>query len=196
MGSRQPRGLAPCEYWPLLTSTCTNASKLRFRQDLYFRLARFPVTAPPLRERKEDISALVGHFIALFATEMGVDAPQLSPEALAVLEEYAFPGNVRELKNIMERAMIESAGRDIGPEHVHFFFPTSGSSTASDTPLSFQAATGEGMAQVPLNLAEAERILINRALEQAEGNISKAARLLGTNRPHIYRALKREEAQG
>jgi DNA-binding NtrC family response regulator len=84
--------------------------RINFCQDLYFRLARFVVTAPPLRERVEDIPLLAQHFMHLFAREMGRDAASLSTEAHAALCSYAFPGNVRELKKIIERALIESRG--------------------------------------------------------------------------------------
>jgi len=90
----------------------------RFRQDLYFRLARFTVQVPPLRQRPEDIASLAAHFLGLFAAEMGLPAPELSPAALALLQGYAFPGNVRELKNIIEYALIKSEGETIGPEHL------------------------------------------------------------------------------
>ena len=86
-----------------------------FRQDLYFRLARYLVEMPPLRDRVEDIGLLADHFLTLFATEMGVPKPPLTPRALALLESHTFPGNVRELKNMIERALIESAGRPIEP---------------------------------------------------------------------------------
>ncbi|MSR83872.1 MAG: sigma-54-dependent Fis family transcriptional regulator [Candidatus Latescibacteria bacterium] len=92
----------------------------RFRQDLYFLLARFTVTAPPLRERKEGIPLLAQHFLQLFAGEMGREAPELNPETLALLSAHAFPGNVREFKNIIERALIESRGGEIQPHHLHF----------------------------------------------------------------------------
>ena len=86
-----------------------------FREDLYFRLARYLVEMPPLRDRVEDIGLLADHFLTLFATEMGVPKPPLTPRALALLESHAFPGNVRELKNMIERALIESAGAPIEP---------------------------------------------------------------------------------
>ena len=82
-----------------------------FRQDLYFRLARYAVETPPLREHPEDIPLLAAHFLALFAAEMGIAPPAWTPQALAALEGYFFPGNVRELKNIIERALIESGGK-------------------------------------------------------------------------------------
>lgn len=91
-----------------------------FRQDLYFRLARFTVEVPPLRARPEDIALLAQHFLATLATEMGKKHVVLSPEALSQLQGYDFPGNVRELKNLMERAIIESESVTIQPEHLHF----------------------------------------------------------------------------
>jgi DNA-binding NtrC family response regulator len=102
----------------------------RFRQDLYFRLARFTVEAPPLRDRREDIPLLVDHFLKMFAIEMNLPKPALSAPALATLQAYDFPGNVRELKNIVERSLIESGGAEIQTEHLFFLSHTS--SAASD----------------------------------------------------------------
>jgi transcriptional regulator with GAF, ATPase, and Fis domain/ligand-binding sensor domain-containing protein len=85
-----------------------------FRQDLYYRLARLPVHLPPLRERQEDIGLLAEHFLRLFADEMGIQDAQLSAAARVALEAYAFPGNVRELKNIIEYALIRTGGAPIG----------------------------------------------------------------------------------
>ena len=91
-----------------------------FREDLYFRLARFTVAVPPLRERPEDILLLIDHFLNIFAMEMGKEKATLSPDAISALTAYHFPGNVRELKNIIEHAIIESDGSTILPEHLHF----------------------------------------------------------------------------
>jgi len=96
-----------------------------FREALYFRLASFPVTVPPLRERKEDIPLLIERFLRTFSVEMGIEHPQISVEALEVLKAYHFPGNVRELKNIIERALILSGGEEIQPEHFVQFTPPS-----------------------------------------------------------------------
>ncbi|MBC8229675.1 sigma-54-dependent Fis family transcriptional regulator [bacterium] len=108
----------------ILTATNTNlqmrVAEGGFREDLYFRLAQFYVNVPPLRERKEDISLLVEHFLKMFAAEMGIQEPDITPEAMSALETYHFPGNVRELKNIIERALIKSGGSQIQPEHLHF----------------------------------------------------------------------------
>jgi DNA-binding NtrC family response regulator len=148
----------------------------RFRQDLYYRLARFTVQVPPLRQRKEDIPLLARHFVELLAREMGRPAPGLSPEALHVLESYDFPGNVRELKNVIERALLESAGALIQPEHLHLF----------QTPLA-ETEAGKELEWPDFERDELEQI--RQALEQTKGNITAAARLLGVNRSRIYRLM-------
>ncbi|MFH1570657.1 MAG: sigma-54 dependent transcriptional regulator, partial [Gemmatimonadota bacterium] len=155
-----------------------------FRQDLYYRLARFTVTAPPLRDHPDDIPVLARHFLELLAREMGRDPPEMEAAAMARLTAHPFPGNVRELKNAVERALIESRGGPIKPDHLHLQ-PGAGSPPAQAT---VPASEGE----IPLNLEEAERWLIRRAIERAGGNISEAARLLGTNRSRIYRSLEAE----
>ena len=157
-----------------------------FRQDLYFRLARFTVEAPPLRERQEDIPLLAQHFLDFFAREMGREVPALNPAVLELLSAYAFPGNVRELKNIIERALIESSGGEIRPQHLCFQPEVGGASSLATMEISDST--------VPLNLEQAERWLIRRAIARAGGNISEAARLLGINRTRIYRALAQEES--
>ncbi|NKB68936.1 MAG: response regulator [Candidatus Latescibacteria bacterium] len=91
-----------------------------FRQDLFFRLARFRVEVPPLRQRRDDIPLLAQHFLDTFAVDMGLSQPSLSPQALERLLNYDFPGNVRELKNIIENALIRSPNADIYPQHLHF----------------------------------------------------------------------------
>jgi len=157
-----------------------------FRQDLYFRLARFTVTVPPLREREEDIQLLAQHFLSLLAGEMGREAPGLSAEAVESLKGYEFPGNVRELKNIIERALIESGGSDIHPRHLHFFYgekKDGGSFSLSlpDLPMDLDQAA-----------LQAQRGVIERVMAQCHDNLSEVARLLGTSRNKIYRILEKE----
>jgi len=162
-----------------------------FRQDLYFRLARFPVRVPPLRERRQDIDLLARHFLRMFATEMGTPVPALDPEAIQCLESYHYPGNVRELKNIIERALIEGGGTRILPQHLHFLRSPDAAPSPPD---------GHGrphpapVQELPLNLKEAEEALIQRALNQTNGNIAATARLLGTNRPRIYKYLENRQS--
>jgi DNA-binding NtrC family response regulator len=154
-----------------------------FRQDLYFRLARFVVQTPSLRERPEDIPLLSAHFLHLLAEEMGMAPPEMAPEALAWLSTYPFPGNVRELKNLTERALIASGGGTIEREHVQ----TPAGAPGSVASVRDNRAAVESFTALPLNLQEAENALIQRALEQTGGNVAEAARLLGVNRSRIYR---------
>jgi len=101
----------------------TKITEGAFQKALYFRLARFPIEVPPLRERREDIPLLVEHFLSLFSEKMGIERPALSDEAKRALETYHFPGNVRELKNMIESALIESNDSTIQPEHLRFISP-------------------------------------------------------------------------
>ncbi len=159
-----------------------------FRQDLYFRLARYVVATPPLRERREDVPLLATHFLRLFAAEMGLKAPPFSSEALEALQRHDYPGNVRELKNVIERGLIESGGDVIRAEHLGL--PTSAVQPPAKGLRVDRKAT---VAALPLNLAEAEDLLIQRALQETGGNIADAARLLGVHRTRIYRKLAQED---
>ncbi len=167
-----------------------------FRPDLYFRVARFEVTAPPLRDRREDIPLLFRHFLKLYATEMGREPPNLDTGVLESLQQYGFPGNVRELKNIAERALIESGGTEIQPHHLHFL--TEPSPMVTET---VESKDELPPLHLPLDLDEAagqaERWVVQSAMARANGNVSEAARLLGTNRTRVYRVLNqlKEESQ-
>ncbi len=104
-----------------------------FRDDLYFRLASYIVQVPSLRERKEDIPLLVDHLSSRLAAEMGRPKAKLTSQALATLENYHFPGNIRELKNLIEHAMISSGGAPIQPQHFHFIESARAASTPVTT---------------------------------------------------------------
>ena len=190
-GEITPVGAAQAKRVDVRVISATNAdlaAKMAngdFRQDLYFRLARFIVETPPLRERPEDIPLLCAHFLQLFAEEMGMAPPTLAPEALDWLSAYPFPGNVRELKNLIERALIASGGKAIDRKHVQV--PVAPGSAKPSGPLRETRAAAPALANLPLNLEEAESVLIQRALEQTRGNVAEAARLLGVNRSRIYR---------
>jgi DNA-binding NtrC family response regulator len=163
-----------------------------FRQDLYFRLARSTVHLPPLRERREDLPMLAAHFIGHFAAEMGLPAPPITRDALAALAAHPFPGNVRELRNLIENAMITSGGKEITALHLRLpvATPPAGVKNGPESSATESVSTAAGEAgEMPLNLEAAERVLIQRALAQAGGNIAEAARLLGVHRSRIYRVL-------
>jgi DNA-binding NtrC family response regulator len=159
-----------------------------FREDLYYRLAGYRVSLPPLRSRRDDIPLLATHFLEVFTHEMGIEPPGLHDSALQALTEYDFPGNVRELKNLIERALIHSRGEAIEAVHLQFAAPVSGVSTAGSMDVSRASATAaEG---IPLSLEAAERLVVQRTMEQAGGNVAETARRLGASRGRIYRILR------
>lgn len=192
VGATQPRHV---DVRVVSATNADIASKIsvgEFRQDLYYRLARYSVETPPLRSRPEDLPLLAAHFLNVFATEMGMAAPALTKEALAMLQGYPFPGNVRELKNVMERALIMSGGKPLRREHLQLI---GGTVTAAPMPAT-RTIVSPG-SEIPLNLEAAEHALIQRALEQTNGNVAEAARLLGVNRSRIYRRFPDSaDAQG
>ena len=158
----------------------------QFRADLYFRLAGMPIEISPLRERKADILPLAEYHLSDLATQMEVPTPELTPKAVEALEGYALPGNVRELRNIIERALIVSEGAAIQPEHLHFHFPHIDMFSFS--------RTGTDVANplpTPVEGMFAEQEQIRRALVANRGNITKAARQLGLTRYALYRRLEK-----
>jgi DNA-binding NtrC family response regulator len=157
-----------------------------FREDLYFRLARYLVEIPPLRERAGDVGVLAEHFLEMFASEMGVPRPTLTSPALTLLEGYAFPGNVRELKNMIERALIESGGNPIEASHLRLI----GRSLRRVQTETRADVSPSPAPSLPLNLEAAEQALMQRALRETAGNVVEAARLLGVNRSRIYRRFR------
>jgi len=149
----------------------------RFREDLYFRLAVVPIIVPPLRERTEDIPLLVEHFAAQLAKESGGKPRAFSPGAVELFQHYGFPGNIRELRNLVERLWIMTRGATIGPEQVHAVLPHADS-----------AAAGVRLSDA---VREFERKEIEASLLAAGGSMTKAASLLGLERSHLYKKMKK-----
>ena len=163
----------------------TNIKQGRFRADLYYRLAAYSFAISPLWERQEDIPLLARYFLNLFAKEMNRPLPTLTPDAMERLCCYAFPGNVRELKNLMEGALLMCTGSDILPEHLQI-------GTAiipPDVTFSNTLDNSPSAIDFPFNLAQAEVALVRRTLDQTGGNVAAAARLLGIARNKVYRVL-------
>jgi two-component system response regulator PilR (NtrC family) len=158
----------------------------RFRQDLYYRLNVIRVEVPPLRQRREDIRPLADHFLARCAAEQGKDLRALSPDALRALEAYPFPGNVRELENIVERAVALATGPTIGLGDL----PREVSGAAAQPTPALVGLPDEGC-NLDEVLGEVERRLILQALDKAGGVRTHAARLLRvTLRSLRYRLQK------
>jgi transcriptional regulator with GAF, ATPase, and Fis domain len=164
----------------------------KFREDLFFRLNVIPVNLPPLRERKGDIPLLIVHFLGKFSEEVGKDVRGLAPDALTLLQEYSFPGNVRELENIIERAVVLCEGNII---------------TRAD--LELRSAEDERYAErglIPQSLEELketkkqireqavesiEKAFVINALKKNNWNITQAAEETGMLRPNFHALLKK-----
>jgi Nif-specific regulatory protein len=160
----------------------------RFRQDLYYRLNVFPIEMPPLRSRQEDIPLLVEHFAKRCSVNLGVPQPRVSAEAMSLLVMYAWPGNIRELQNVIERAVLLAEG-EILPMHL----PPELASPAPTAPArSAVPASGAGLSPAgPPSLWGYEKALIVKALAENNWNQSRAARALGISRDNLRYRLKK-----
>ena len=168
-----------------LTQATTDGS---FRDDLLFRLNVIPIAIPPLRERPGDIPSLVRHFSALHRMRTGQPAPEWTESAMTALTRRAWPGNVRELANIVERLAILHAGRAVSEHDVAAVLPAERASRTITTPLPDPAFLERALSDT---LDDYERTLITRALSMASGNVADAARRLKTDRPNLYRRMRR-----
>jgi DNA-binding NtrC family response regulator len=130
-----------------------------------------------------DIPLMTEHFLSTLASEMGMAPRKISEEAQSLLNTYTFPGNVRELRNIIERALIESTGKPINPEHLYLM-------PEEDTRVPLTESGTPSAPRLPLNVKAAEEELIQRALEETGGNVSEAAKRLGMHRSRLYRRLR------
>jgi two-component system, NtrC family, nitrogen regulation response regulator NtrX len=160
----------------------------RFREDLYYRLNVVPVRIPPLRERREDIPELVNHFLARFAAERRIQTPELSKEAIAALQAHDWPGNVRQLRNIIERTLILTPGDRVGCIEVDLLPPEIIDSQGS------AGLGGASMAIMGSPLREAresfEREYLKIQIRRFSGNISRTASFIGMERSALHRKLK------
>jgi DNA-binding NtrC family response regulator len=158
----------------------------KFRQDLFYRLNVIRIELPPLRHRSEDIPLLVNHFIEKFAQDAKRPVEGISAEALAALKCHEWPGNIRELEHIIERAMLLGKGATIGLEDLppHLIARGEGAFVVS------QALAKQ------LTLDELEREYIDRVLESTHGNKTEAARILGVDRTTLYRKLEEYKFKG
>ena len=162
-----------------------------FREDLFFRLNVIPIQIPPLRERPGDIPALVRHFSTQHRMRTGQPLPTWSEGAMTLLARHRWPGNVRELANIVERLSILHAGQTVSEEDVTAVLPVDGDArraAPARAPLPDPTALDASLSET---LDEYEKVLITRALSVAGGNVAEAARRLKTDRPNLYRRMRR-----
>jgi DNA-binding NtrC family response regulator len=163
-----------------------------FRDDLFFRLNIIPVDLPPLRERKGDLPVLIRHFLKKFSAEIGKDIRGIAPDAYALLEDYAFPGNVRELENIIERAVVLAEGDIIRKEGLELQPPQGEIITrASFVPQSLDELK-ESKRQIRERAVEPiEKAFVMNALKRNNWNVTRAAEETGMLRPNFQALLKK-----
>ena len=154
-----------------------------FREDLYFRIAAFPIRIPPLRERLEDIPVLANHFLKKYVEDSGKSIRVISPEALQLLVQYDFPGNVRELENVIERAVLFETTEFLQPDSLSLQIPSVRSAEAIDSSASVSNVI------VPLDAVERRAII--HALKVMGNNVTKAAEALGIDRVTFHRKLNK-----
>ncbi|MEZ0494680.1 sigma-54-dependent transcriptional regulator [Sphingomonas sp. IW22] len=159
----------------------------RFREDLYYRLNVVPVVIPPLTDRREDIPPLVEHYVARYAADRRVPTPEIAPDAMVALQSYEWPGNVRQLRNVVERTVILAPGDRIGRIDIDLL-PPEVLQTARDT-------SGLGASAImgtPLREAREtfEREYLRVQIRRFSGNISRTASFIGMERSALHRKLK------
>lgn len=163
----------------LTNADLKNAVERRaFRDDLFYRLNVVHILVPPLRDRQKDLEPLARLFAATYAQKHGTRAKKISPETIRYLKSYDFPGNVRELANIIERAVIVADGSSIEPGHLPEGLRAAAARRARDNR--------------PPTLAEIEANYIREVLTASKGNKTEAARILGISRKNLYERLARE----
>ena len=163
-----------------------------FREDLFYRLDAFRITLPALRTRGADVEILARHFIRSIAHELNLTTKNLPLESLAVLQRHEWRGNVRELKNVIERAFVLSESADILPHHIVLHRR----SPVISTEIPNAALAGQiAIPKQGLTLDEIEREAILITLRATGGNQSKAARILGISRATLMRKLQKFELQ-
>lgn len=160
-----------------------------FREDLFYRLNTFALQVPPLRERGEDLALLAANFIGRFSARLGHEIIGLNNEALGLLESYPFPGNVRELANVIERAVTFCSDREIAPAHL----PEQVRQSAVVDRIPAIPDTVFRSAEALPALHEIERRYIRHVLEHVNGNKRRAADILGIGRRTLYRHLDQED---
>jgi len=163
----------------LVAATHQNLTQLirdsRFRSDLFFRISTIPLLVPPVRERVEDIPTLANHLLERLSTELGYGRIEITPEAMRRLQSYSWPGNIREMRNVFERAVLLSGNRVITERDLHF--------DQNDWPESTTDNPGKTLEQM-------ERDYISQVLQAEGGRVEAAARRLDIARSTLYAKLK------
>ena len=149
----------------------------KFREDLFYRLSVCPLHLPPLRERTGDMPILLEHFLARYNRERGTRIAGLTPQALRLVEMYAWPGNVREFQNMVEWVTITCKGTSVNVDNLPAYLKITKPDSDPDTKPSVPSLLSYG-----LSVEEVEKVMLEEALARAKGNVSEAARLLKITR--------------
>lgn len=159
----------------------------RFREDLFYRLNVVPVTVPSLAERRDDIPSLAEHFFTRYAAEQGIPPPELTQDSIAALQAHDWPGNVRQLRNVVERTIIMTPRERLGEIDTDMLPPDVTGSNSDESSPSYTAMMG-----VPLREAREsfEREYLSIQIRRFSGNISKTAAFIGMERSALHRKLK------
>lgn len=175
----------------IITATNKNLEEMiekgTFREDLFFRVNVFPLTCPPLRQRKDDITLITQHFISFHAEKTGKNILGFTPVAMRLMVAYPWPGNIRELRNSVEYAFVLTRGKSIGSEHLPekiISFNPRGSKLLKMPELNGRVKVGS---------SEKEKLL--NALQQADGNQTRAAKILGVSRITVWKRIKKHGIQ-
>lgn len=175
----------------VIAATNQNVEELvtekEFRQDLYYRLNVIPLKLPPLRDHPEDIPVLCEHFLKIYSRKFGKNIEGFTEEAMNHMRSHSWLGNVRELRNAIERGCMLTEKELISPRHLLFQFQGSGAPTLTGTGTDLAASLP------PMSLDKAEKLAIRRAMTEAEGNKNEAARILGVHRTTLYKKLNEYE---
>ena len=156
-------------------------SEGKFRDDLFYRLNVLPINIPPLRERKEDILILIDHFITRYCTKNNRKPVEITDTALQKLQAYLWPGNIRELQNMVERLVIMTSGNSITEKELpHYFFESQKVVSTGD----LESLTLKAFRE------NTDREYIKSTLQQCQGNVSEAARILGVERTNLHKKMK------
>jgi len=166
--------------------------KGEFREDLYYRLSAMEITLPPLRNRQEDISELVQYFLARYSHQFNTAPPSISRSALKAMQTHYWPGNIRELQNVVQKSIIACRGLPISREIIDQCMPpaSTGKTTADIDSWIQQELDQGGEHLLDRLVGECEAKILELALRQVNGNKKELAALLGCSRPTIYQKLK------
>jgi transcriptional regulator with GAF, ATPase, and Fis domain len=162
----------------------------QFREDLFFRINVFPVVCPPLRERKDDITLIIQHFITILAEKTGKNILGFTPQAMRLMVSYPWSGNIRELRNAVEYAFVLAKGKSIGVEHLPEKLLIDDSDIFDDARLPETQPVQTRLSGV-IPIKQSEQADLVDALNRADGNQTRAAEILGVSRVTVWKRMKK-----